>query len=112
MKSLIFAAALMMGSAAVAQMAPPAPADAGAATMPADPAAPPPADSGASMPPPAAPNTMATHPAAPMASAAAPGPQASYPRCSKMVTDQCRQGSGRESDTMGGKPAHRHSRHK
>ncbi|WP_162987178.1 hypothetical protein [Sphingomonas paeninsulae] len=102
MKSLVFVAALMMGSAAVAQMAPPPPADAGTMSAPAEP------DS-TMAPPPAAPPQGATM--APMAAPAAPAPQASYPRCSRTVTDGCTQSSARESDTKGGKPAH-HRRHK
>lgn len=33
-----------------------------------------------------------------------------YPRCSRTITDHCVQSSARESDTKGGRPAHRRSR--
>lgn len=39
--------------------------------------------------------------------AAPPEPRASYPRCSRTITDSCVQSSARESDTKGGRPARR-----
>lgn len=49
----------------------------------------------------------------PMMNNPAPTAPASYPRCSRNVTDGCIQGSARESDTPGGRPAHhRRMRHR
>ncbi|MEP6785708.1 MAG: hypothetical protein ABI898_08195 [Sphingomonadales bacterium] len=114
MKILTFTAALMIGTAAIAQTAPEPP-----AAPPADAMQTPPAPPAEPALPPPAPDTM-TPPAAPMAAPApvspapaeatspaadpgtAPVAQASYPRCSASVTDQCRQGSARESDRKGG----------
>lgn len=38
---------------------------------------------------------------------APPASTGPYPRCSRTITDHCRQSSARESDTKGGPPAHR-----
>lgn len=44
---------------------------------------------------------------------APPADTGPYPRCSRTVTDHCRQSAARESDTRGGPPAHRRpSRHR
>ena len=108
MKMIALAAALLVGTAAIAQTTtePPAtpPADAMAPTAPAAPsdtmAPPAPAEAA---PPAADPAMAAAAPAAPAAPAAeTPVAQANYPRCSATVTDQCRQNSARESDRKGG----------
>lgn len=105
MKMIALAAALLVGTAAVAQTMPVAP-----ATPPADMTAPmpsaPPSNDAMTSP---APSTTA----APMpnsAVAAQPVAQASYPRCSATVTDQCHQSAARESDRKGGPPKHRRQR--
>lgn len=57
--------------------------------------------------------TMAPAPTmAPMASNPAPAAPESYPKCSRTVTDGCKQDGARASDTPGGPPAHprRHRR--
>jgi hypothetical protein len=115
MKYLVFPAALLLSSAAFAQVTPPpepsppampAPETPPTGEMPAAPAAP-------TMPePPAAtaPAAPAAPTMAPMASNPPPAAPASYPRCSKTVTDSCVQNSARESDTKGGPPARKHKR--
>ncbi len=111
MKMFALAAALLVSTAAVAQMAPETPATPPADTMaPVQPAQP------SDMTSPPAGDGMAPAPApAPMAApapTAAPEPvaMASYPRCSAMVTDQCRQSSARESDYKGVPAKHRRKR--
>ncbi len=105
MRIIALASALLVSTAAVAQMAPVAP-----TTPPADMAAPSPANSDAMTPPaPSAPSpTATTMPSA--GPAAQPVAQASYPRCSATVKDQCHQSAARESDTKGGPHKHRHQR--
>ncbi len=103
MKSLALIAALMIGTAAVAQTATP-PADPTMPTAPAPDTTTPPGPDAAPPPPPPDPQAGATLPGN---MTAPPAAQASYPRCSATVTDQCRQSSARESDWKGGPPKHR-----
>jgi hypothetical protein len=136
MKIFALAAALMISGAAIAQTPPPpadppAPADAPPApapdltSPPADPAAPDASGPMPSMPAmpkgleaviPAVPGTGATAatPAAPVMGAPvaqpAPAAPATYPRCSRTVTDGCAQDMSRESDTRGGPPARKRKR--
>jgi hypothetical protein len=94
MKMTLFASALMLGTAAMAQNAAPAQSPPADATMPAPAAAPAP---DATTPPPA-PDAMAAPAAAPAAPDTSAAPAAatddsSLPMCSKTVTDKCKQGS-------------------
>lgn len=92
MKSIALAAALMISGPAIAQ----------------ETVAPPTTGDQTVTPPDSAPSP-ATDAAAPVADAAPPAAGGDYPRCSRTVTDHCRQSSARESDTKGGAPAHRRS---
>lgn len=123
MKSLAFAATILLSSAAFAQttttdQSQPGsqmptsemPAPVGEATpatpampaTPADPATGPATPSDGAMPasPSAQANASPGMPVmAPMAATPAPAAQAVYPRCSRTVVDQCQQGPSRERDT-------------
>ena len=125
MKTVAFVAALMLGTAALAQATPPADGTTATTPMPdattppagtpndgmATPPAPAPAPAPMAQPAPTEPpsGTMATDSSmgAMNTAMATPG---SYPRCSASVTDQCRQNSARESDTRGGPAAHHRKR--
>ncbi|MFM9976777.1 MAG: Fe-S oxidoreductase [Sphingomonadaceae bacterium] len=136
MKSLAIFAAMTMAAGAFAQTTPPvsappatdpmpapAPAPTGD-TEPADPAMPMPGAEGNAPVPPAPAAEMPTEPTAPagtpqpptvtdagqpMTAPPPPPPLASYPRCSRTVTDSCVQDMSRESDRRGGPPARKRS---
>ena len=132
MKTFAFTAALLFSTAAIAQTqpAPMPPGGPDTTTTPAPDSTTPPSSTtndgmapAPTAPAPAAPAPMAdpmpqqqpAMPQQPMSTRMQPGmaptgdsaapaatAQASYPRCSATVTDQCRQGSARESDRKGG----------
>jgi hypothetical protein len=100
MKSLAFAAALLMGTAAIAQsttpMMMPSTGNPSTSSLP---------GSEMTMPPSGKTNdgtTTASPAAATSPTPPAPAAQTSYPRCSANVTDECRQGSAREIDRRAG----------
>ena len=108
MKLLVAAAVAAFAFPAFAQDTPAAAPPPQTTPMPADPAAPAPmpADPAAPAPMPAdpamAPAPMA--PPAPMAAAPAPAPQASYPMCSKTVTDSCMERSNGRGERLHSTP--------
>ncbi len=112
MKTVAFVALLFAAGIASAQTPPPI--DPAVEAPMANPPAPPTADPGAPdrvSPVPSAQQAKPIAPppmvmAAPIAAPPPPAP-ASYPRCSRTVTDGCVQDMSRDSDTKGGPPAHR-----
>lgn len=110
MKTLAFVAALMIGGAAIAQTTPDSTMPDSTMTTPD--ATTPPSDGTMTTPTSQMPDqtmpmgtTMAPVPTtAPMA------PTGDYPRCSRTITDHCKQDMSRESDWKGGPPAHRRMR--